>query len=229
MKRFAGRPAAGWSVWGDIVGGSFESGANAVSDDGSVVVGYGWQASGQEASRWTSGSGMVGLGDLAGGVFTSEANAVSDDGSVVVGRGRSASGNEAFRWTSGSGMVGLGDLPGGNFSSQAYGVSSDGSIVVGTGGNASFIMEAFIWDATNGMRSLKDVLVADGVDLTGWALYEALAISPDGTKIVGYGTSPSGTEAWIADLSSPVVPEPATLLLLSSALLGLLPFRKRKA
>jgi probable HAF family extracellular repeat protein len=52
---------------GDLPGGSFISLANGVSADGSVVVGRGASASGNEASRWTSGTGMVGLGDLPGG------------------------------------------------------------------------------------------------------------------------------------------------------------------
>ncbi|MCH7603269.1 MAG: hypothetical protein IIB54_10920, partial [Planctomycetes bacterium] len=52
---------------GDLPGGSISSGAWGVSADGSVVVGVSSSTSGQEAFRWTSGGGMVGLGDLAGG------------------------------------------------------------------------------------------------------------------------------------------------------------------
>ena len=99
-------------------------------------------------------------------------------------------------------MVGLGDLPGGGFSSGANGVSADGSVVVGQGSSASGF-EAFIWDATNGMRSLKTVLIDLGLGpaLAGWTLTSAWAISPDGLSIVGYGTNPSGdNEAWIAQL-----------------------------
>ena len=52
---------------GDLPGGVFNSGANAVSGDGSVVVGTGSSASGSQAFRWTAGGGMVGLGFLPGG------------------------------------------------------------------------------------------------------------------------------------------------------------------
>jgi hypothetical protein len=52
------------------------------------------------------------------------------------------------------------------------------------------------------MRDLKEVLTNNyGLNLTGWTLLEATAISPDGKTIVGYGTNPSNdTEAWIASL-----------------------------
>ncbi|MHC4657220.1 MAG: hypothetical protein ACYS91_19715, partial [Planctomycetota bacterium] len=183
---------------GDLAGGSFDSSAREASADGSVVVGASESASGYEAFRWTSGGGMVGLGDLAGGDFFSTAWGVSADGSVVVGWSSSASGTEAFRWTQAGGMVGLGNLTGGGFYGQAWGVSADGSVVVGQSFSASG-QEAIIWDAGHGMRSLRDLLVNENVDMTGWKLLCALGISADGLTIVGYGLNPSSdTEAWVA-------------------------------
>jgi probable HAF family extracellular repeat protein len=194
---------------GDLAGGDFNSLASGVSADGSVVVGTGTSASGGEAFRWTSGGGMVGLGDLAGGSFSSNANDVSADGVVVVGESQSASGKEAFRWTAGAGMVGLGDLAGGSFSSTATAVSAEGRWVVGSGTSASG-QRAFIWDKANGMRALDQVLLARGIDLTGWTLKEATGISADGTIIVGYGVHAGfGNEAWMADLSGPTDPPAA--------------------
>ena len=49
---------------GELAGGEFRSSANAVSADGSVVVGYSNSAAGPEAFRWTQSDGMQGLGDL---------------------------------------------------------------------------------------------------------------------------------------------------------------------
>jgi hypothetical protein len=67
---------------------------------------------------------------------------------------------------------------------------------------SDFGSEAFIWDDTNGMQGLKDVLNSQGLNLTGWRLTEASAISDDGTTIVGTGKNPLGqTEAWIANIA----------------------------
>jgi len=172
----------------------------------------------EEAFRWTAGGGGVGLGDFDGGDFKSRAYDVSSDGAVIVGYGDQALGREAFRWTDAVGMEGLGDLPGGDFDSLALGVSADGSVVVGRGttaaGNA-----AFIWDETNGMRNFQHVLQTEyGLDLTGWALTSAKAVSSDGLTIVGDGTNPGGaSEAWLVYL-----PEPSgiVLVLLGVAILA---------
>ena len=120
-------------------------------------------------------------------------------------------------------MVGLGDLAGGSFNSRAYGVSADGSAVVGRGSSASGT-EAFVWDETNGMRGLMQVLMDQGIDMTGWSLTEARGVSADGLTIVGYGTNPLGQEeGWIAT----IVPEPSTALLLGLGLSALAATRRR--
>ena len=160
----------------------------AVNADGSVVVGRGTSSNGDEAFRWTEGTGMVALGDLAGGSFYSYANAVNADGSVVVGISNSVNGTEAFRWTEGSGMVGLGDLAGGSFYSVANAVNADGSVVVGYGTSVNGT-EAFRWTEGSGMVGLGD--------LAGGSFYSvANAVNADGSVVVGYGTSVNGTEAF---------------------------------
>jgi len=60
--------------------------------------------------------------------------------------------------------------------------------------------------------------------LTGWNLASAQGVSADGLTIVGYGTGPNGTEAWVADLSTTAepIPEPTTLFLMGFGLLGVL-------
>jgi probable HAF family extracellular repeat protein len=254
-EAFRWTAGGGMQPLGDLPGGNFESQALGASADGSVVVGYGISADGQEAFRWTAAGGMQGLGDLPGGDYLSVAQAVSADGSVVAGIGTwgagwadqqyafrwtaaegmeslgvlpeapaqtsrgygvSADGNvvvgwssspngnynyqaEAFRWTAATGMRGLGDLPGGYFDSWAWAASADGAVIVGTS-LTELYNEAFIWDASHGMRHLQTVLETEyGLDLTGWTLEYASAISPDGLAIAGWGINPSGwREAWLA-------------------------------
>jgi len=212
---------------GDLPGLGFNSDAEATSADGSVVVGQSVSAFGNEAFRWTEETEMVGLGDLTGGSFNSKAFDVSADGSVVVGTGVSEEGGEAFRWTEATGMVGLGDLPGGQFRSSAHGVSADGSVVVGDGWSTprGTIGEAFIWDETHDMRSIKMVLEAAGIDLTGWELESAQDVSANGLIVVGYGRNPDGSVVpWVANL----VPIPPAVYLFGTGLLGLVAVARRK-
>jgi uncharacterized membrane protein len=125
-------------------------------------------------------------------------------------------------------MVGLGYLPGGDWSS-ASGVSADGSVVVGSSRwrSAGLIgTEAFIWDPTHCMRSVREVLTDSGVDLTGWILWDATAISADGTTIVGNGTNLFGHNmAWLANINA--VPEPPGVALMCVGIFSILRRRYR--
>ncbi len=185
--------------------------ATGVSADGSVIVGY---CIGTDfisrAFRWTAAGGMVELGALPSGYVFSRANAISADGQVIVGQlatgGSSSANREAFRWTQSGGYVVLGDLPGMQVHSDALAVSADGSVVVGYANGATFADSSFMWDATNGLRSLRTLLTAAG-KATGWSLNRATGVSADGTKIVGFGDS-----VWLLDLNAPP-PPPASVAL----------------
>jgi DNA-binding beta-propeller fold protein YncE len=84
-------------------------------------------------------------------------------------------------------------------------------VIVGTSEDASGGLSAFLWDARQGMRDLQEILTADlGVDLSGWKLTEATAVSGDGRTIVGNGINPHGDpEAWIAHVDARVTSRPA--------------------
>jgi hypothetical protein len=116
-------------------------------------------------------------------------------------------GDKAFYWTAETGMIVLGDLGGdAGFQSVARAVSADGSVVVGEGGTKGVLSYgAFVWDSTNGIRLLRDLLQDDfGIDLSAWKLRAATDVSPNGLTIAGWGINPNGdTEAWIATLPEP--------------------------
>jgi uncharacterized membrane protein len=188
----------GWTAFAEPFCDCFIS-AFGISADGTVIVGSlsytDWDL---EAFRWTHDDGIVLLGNSLGGIYGS-ANAASADGQVIVGQ----------LWNPmdvASGVVWTTDgdteiLP--QFG-EARDVSADGSTIVGN----KWRGDAVIWDASNGTRSLADVLLSLGVvEHAGWTLY-ASAISGDGTTIVGGGINPDGRpEAWLARVRP--VPEPS--------------------
>jgi len=187
IEAFRWTAETGMVGMGDLEGGFFLSDARDITPDGTVIAGYSIGMVSNEAFRWTEETGMVALGGFPGAPFPyTRAFAVSADGSTIVGDGVSFNRWEAFRWTAEEGVVGLGDLPGGSFGSFARDVSGDGSRVIGQGWGETSTQEAFIWDAQRGMRNLNDALRDEfGVDLTGWRLASATAISDDGRAIVG--------------------------------------------
>ncbi|MBU4262669.1 MAG: PQQ-binding-like beta-propeller repeat protein [Proteobacteria bacterium] len=178
-----------WTQSTGIVGlgtlsGGDRSAAYGVSDDGAVVVG----TSG-EAFRWTQADGMVGLGIIGPPDSVnnnSTAYGVSGDGSIVAGYHISSSSPmQAFRWTAADGMVGLGTLTGlsnwGADSSTAFGVSADGSTLVGDSSKDPYGSGygAFRWTQADGMVGLDK--------FSEYVAGRALAVSDDGSRIVGYG------------------------------------------
>ena len=200
------------------------SSASGISADGSAIAGTSMVKYGvdNQAFRWTSQTGMVGLGTLPG-TIRSMASGISDDGSVVIGSCGESSSVELFRWTEAGGMVGLGNIFGEGYY-RAEDSSADGSIIVGSykDGNQT-LSKPFLFPADDGMQDLQVILAGLGIDLSGWALDEAVGISADGTKIVGTGTNPQGiNEAFIA-----TIPEPTSLAILTLGGLGLLRGRRR--
>jgi probable HAF family extracellular repeat protein len=170
-----------------------------VSGDGLVVVGQSANALVARAFRWTQTTGMVDLGALPGASYTI-ATATNYDGSVVVGYSVNPSAH-AVQWKS-AGIMALPELLGAT-SSEAYAINYDGSVIVGSNSFASGPSQATVWTTKGGVQGIGNLLVARGVNLTGWSLFEAKGVSADGTIVAGTGTDPSGQqESWIARIAN---------------------------
>jgi len=163
------------------------SGANAVSGDGRVVVGYSGTDLNRRAIRFKDGQ-LTQLTGAPPGFVLAEAFGVSYDGSVIVGVGIPTGGEtEAFRWENGV-VTRLGDLQGGIPRSVARAVSADGRVIVGYG-YASGHDEPFRWE--------DGVMVSLG-ELPGgpYSGTRGIAVSADGRVIVGTGFLPGGRLAF---------------------------------
>lgn len=195
--------ASGTTSLAPLPGDMFSSG-ECISSDGSTVAGISAHAGGYRACRWAADGSALALGPLPGFDRLSGPTAISADGSVIVGQANSDETYVAFRWTADGGIRRLGTAT----PSSARAVSADGSVVVGSSNG-----NAFRWDATHGVQPLADLLAAAGADLGNVHLDEAVAISADGTTIMGRGTlnvagipeNRPPTATWIACL--PTLPE----------------------
>ena len=105
-QAFSWTASGGMIGLGHLPGNPFGAGANAISADGSIMVGEDGSFP-PNAFRWTASGGMTNIGDLPGGDSSSAAEGISADGSTIVGLSSSSNGLEAFRWTAGGGMIGL--------------------------------------------------------------------------------------------------------------------------
>lgn len=214
--------SGGQSFWANSTGpsgvGSTGGGfAEFVSADGSTSYGGHPTGGGFEAFSWSPGVGLTNHGDLAGGAVGSAFLAGTPTGSLLAGYGTDAVGQVAASYTGGA-WTALGRLAAGQ-SSEALGVDGSGNLIVGRAGAAGGD-RAFVWDPTYGIQDLNLVLQAQGVNLNGFTLTHAYAISRDGSTIVGHGLNSQGhTEAFAVRNFSvgAAVPEPSSwaLLLLS--------------
>jgi probable HAF family extracellular repeat protein len=190
---------------------AFSQGYGGISADGTVVSGDGTTFAPPYCSghsfRWVSngagGGTMQDLGHLPGQYATDSLSfGLSADGLVVVGQSQADNNDQAFRWSAATGMVDIGvALTGGNEVSEADAASADGSTVVGTFySDDAGDSHALLWTAARGSQDLHVYLESLGVDLTGWSLQYAVAVSADGLTIAGYGDHNGLPEAWLADL-----------------------------
>ncbi len=205
---------------GDLSGSDSTGTALAVSADGSVIVGS--AAGNTRAFRWMNGD-MEALPLIdEEDIETSSAFDVSGDGRRIVGQQTHFNFlTDGLLWEDGV-VHNIGYLPGGN-KTFPYAISADGEVIGGASGPGFGAFEAFVWDDTNGMQNLRQVLSDGGADLLGWTqLTRITDISADGRTLLGSGFNAEGDFAYFLA----TIPEPSTLALTGVGL-ALLARRRR--
>jgi hypothetical protein len=134
--------------------------------------------------------------------FQGEVNGFNEDGSQSVGTmflGNPAGFYTAFVRDGASGVItNLGALNPGQMAAAATDISEDGNTIAGYD-YVGLTREAWVWTAADGIVSVNDRLSALGV--TGVpSLYTAVAMSDDGSVVVGSG-APGIATGYIADLT----------------------------
>ena len=117
------------------------------NDDGSVLVGLGWNGCEiAHAFRWEESTGMVDLG--TGNARSSRANGVSGDGRVVVGWVENETGfRRGAKWIGRTQEIIKGPF---ELLGEAYATNVDGSLIVGSGCNA-LTGSAWAWTEAGGV------------------------------------------------------------------------------
>lgn len=205
-------PSAGLTALPDLVvnnGATAFMTASAITPDGSLIAGRSHDAAtgnSRVATTWSgNGTNPTSLGYLPGGSFVSAANGLSANGSVMYGFGSDSAGKtEPFRYAGGT-MTALGLLNASDVANYpiARAVSSDGTVMAGTSGatgQPGAGNQGYRYVYASGAGTMTAL-----PNLSGGTWTAALALTPDGAKVLGVGDStaaPNG-ELAIWDYSSP--------------------------
>jgi uncharacterized membrane protein len=178
--------------------GAVSASAQAMTPDATRVVGDARYPGGvTRPFLWTSGSGMRDLG-LPPGATYAPVLAISDDGASISGH-VAIPDRYLYRWTEAGGFENLGVPPGGHVA-QGSTLNHNGTLCAGwcvSSGQG----QAMIWTQGLGVVPLSGHLADLGVDLSGWELDYAAAVSADGSTIVGTGTILTTTvQGWVVRL-----------------------------
>ena len=176
---------------------------------------------------WTPTGGLTDLGGLGGPNAAGRANGINDANSIVGASDRGDGTTGAFLWQPGMGFLDLGTLGGVNASATSI---TQSGIVVGTAENAGLEPRAFVWDATNGIRDLNDLILGGGG--IGLTLTSAIAVSDRG-DILAVRQGQDGASYFLLTeqpLDTNSVPAPAAFALVLAALpiLGYRRFRQTR-
>ncbi|GJQ28874.1 MAG: hypothetical protein HBSAPP03_07580 [Phycisphaerae bacterium] len=191
--------------------------AQAVSDDGNVIVGTSSDFDTFDAFIWTSTLGMQALPQFANEPnATYGANGMNGTGSIVVGQwNQNQNGSRMAMWRDGQ-IFDLGRPTG--FTAVARAVNTDGTVVVGTLSGTT----AGIWTPERGPETLAAYLAYHSIAVpAGVNLVEARAVSADGRTIDGW-TGGAVSQGFVV-----TIPSPGTTMLFLGVLAGVGHGRRR--
>ncbi|WP_027376000.1 T9SS type A sorting domain-containing protein [Kaistella palustris] len=168
---------------GSTVSGS-SSRANAVNDDGTVVVGWQDDDYGDRFGVYWKDGVQTHLTDN-NGELVGEISAVTPDGKTMIG----ANYENPFIWNEADGFTELAhENP--MFEGVATGVSDDGKTVIGfyrEWGTGALTGSGFIWTKETGTVDLNAHVAALGLNDLGITFALPMGLSPDGKNIAGIG------------------------------------------
>ena len=171
--------------------------ANAINDDGTIIVG--WQDNDfgdRQGVYWKNGV-QVHLQDNDGNP-TGEAVSVTPDGKTIVGFTM----DNPFIWNETDGYTKI-THPDPDFSGAAASITDDGKTVVGyfRPWNGQAVMgDGFIYTKEGGRMNLNEYVTSLGFDDLGITFALPMAISPDGKYITGAGRTDDDIRGFVIKL-----------------------------
>ncbi|MEM0518640.1 YCF48-related protein [Aequorivita flava] len=173
--------------------------ANAVSGDGSVIVGWQDFNGPWKSAVWRKDANgnwlpneylLVDPNGDPNDEFNQlgECSAISADGNWIGGDGDYANNNEPWIWSEATGYISLGTLSPGSAGSVT-GINHDGSVVIGFFQVGPFDPNIpFIWTPSGGIQEFNTFITETlGYTMTASPIYVPNAISSNGEYITGWG------------------------------------------
>lgn len=186
--------ATGFQDIGRFSGGTFSE-VLAISDNGAVIIGTTNTGNGTRGYRWTYATGLQPLSYLPAGTLSLVYSAGAD-GMWLTGFADSPSGLRTVHWrNSPPAIVDSGPLPSGSFPLMCQ-FAIDGVVNASFGGTANGRPQ--LWTPPLGTVDVANYLASRGADLTGWDVGRSIAISADGTTMIGMGQYLGESRGWVA-------------------------------
>ncbi len=182
-----------------IAGGLTNHFGWAMNGAGTAIVGTGYTNAGEVIFRWTQAGGTENLGPGAGSAWGG-GTAVSADGTAIAGYSAAGACYDGLRRTDSGGFEMFGGFL--NYSRiTPRGITPDGTAIVSNlqvqCGLYTATNRAGVWTQARGMVELMSYLSGEGVNLTGWTLYDVVGVSNDGTTLAGNGVLGGVSRGWV--------------------------------